>query len=230
MSAPVFDANGAGVPIAAASVTYSHTVGGGTNTALHVGVHWGVPGKTVVSVSFNGVDFAGAGAPSGKVVGTFKEQAGQGGTEQWLLVNPAAGTHNVVATISASGNMNAGSNSWSSVHQTAPTSNPNTNGAASSTTPSIAITANVDDIAVGGCSGIAVGNYTTTSTQSYTTNSVGTFGFAGAYGTGGGAPLTLNWAGGFAGSGWASSGFALKPLAAGGAVQELSLMTQGAGI
>ncbi len=218
MAAPVWDASSGAAGVGAvSSVTVAHTVGGGSNTAIITTVHW-TGTRTVSSVTFNGTDYAGAGAPSGQMTGAFKE-ANVGlvmGVDTWLLMAPASGTHNVVGTISSATNMAVGSSSWSDVHQTAPYGNVATNSAASDTTPSVDVTAASDDIAIGATSGINVGSYSTSETAVFSVGSSGTYGFAQAYQVGGGSPLTLDWSGGFAGYGFVATGFALKPLAAGG--------------
>ena len=95
------------------SLTWSHTVGTGSNKLLVVGISfWANPEKLINSVTYNGVPLT----KSGSVWG------GSGGetVHIWYLVNPPTGTANIVINFSAAASPVAGATSWFGVNQTTP--------------------------------------------------------------------------------------------------------------
>ncbi|MDB6066752.1 MAG: type fimbrial biosis protein PilY1 [Pedosphaera sp.] len=94
------------------SVTVSYTTGSGANPLMLVSVGTDQTG-TINSVIYNGValtsvtNIADAGATKPRV-------------EIFKLVNPAAGTHNLVVTLSASANVFVGVNTFTNVNQLTP--------------------------------------------------------------------------------------------------------------
>jgi hypothetical protein len=93
-------------------LTWSHTVGSGSNRYLIVGVSYWASAFPVSSITYNGTNLTYLGGTNNNV----------DGAELWGLANPASGTHNIVVTMSAGGmEIGAGATSWTNVNQTTPT-------------------------------------------------------------------------------------------------------------
>ena len=77
----------------ATTLTFSHTVGAGTNRILIVGVSLETIGTTTVSsITYNGVSLT--------YIGNITRNSIR--SEMWKLLAPPTGTYNVVVTVSAS--------------------------------------------------------------------------------------------------------------------------------
>ncbi|HEX9823253.1 MAG TPA: fibronectin type III domain-containing protein, partial [Actinomycetota bacterium] len=95
------------------SLTWSHTVGSGSNRVLIVGVSIRKSAKTVTNVTYGGVDgFTQAGTQ------TF--DATDHRVEIWYKIVPTIGTANIVVTLSGAEDAVAGAVSFTGVHQTTP--------------------------------------------------------------------------------------------------------------
>lgn len=161
---PTFDASSSGNTGAntAASLTFSHVLGGGSNRFVLVGVH--IANRvavTVSSVTYNGVGMTAL--PSGSA-----ESAGGWFTAFYYIKEanlPAAGTYNIVITPSANKRMVGTALSYADVEQTTTTGTPVTNnGSGTSATATVSLGA--DDVAadVVSAKGVA-GNTQTLSTS-----------------------------------------------------------------
>lgn len=94
------------------SLTWSHTVGAGSNRILVVGVSIrNSAGQTVSSVTYAGVGLTFIGAQSN---GTNSR------IEMWRLLAPATGTNSIVVTMSAGAHFVGGAASFTGVDQTTP--------------------------------------------------------------------------------------------------------------
>ena len=120
MAAPVFDAASSAVGASSTgsdtSVTWSHTVGAGSNRLLVVLLSDN-PTDAVSSVTYGGVALTQL--PGAHVVGGTGAEV-----DIWYLKNPASGAANFVATWAAQGYLNAGAVSFSGVDQTTPLDTP----------------------------------------------------------------------------------------------------------
>ncbi|HEX8140302.1 MAG TPA: C25 family cysteine peptidase [Pyrinomonadaceae bacterium] len=128
------------------TVTWSHTVGSGNNRALIVGVSTAVitaPGPAVdrvTSVTYGGTPLT--------RLGSQRDSTVNSGIEMFILVNPPAGTANVVATIISGVNyVVGGSASFFGVHQTTPTGT-FTSATGNDTTPTVAVTTTTGDVVI----------------------------------------------------------------------------------
>jgi hypothetical protein len=112
LAAIAFDAKSSGTTsvFAATSLTWSHTVGGGTNMILIVGVV--IDAATTVSgITFNtSQNFTQIGSVTN----------GSLSTELWQLVTPNSGSHSIVVTISGSHHIIGEAHSFSGVDPTTP--------------------------------------------------------------------------------------------------------------
>lgn len=121
-------------------LTISHTVGSGTDRILVVSIscqdsnHANLP---VTSVTFNGVALT-------RPDGGFIEPVANVRAEQWFLVNPDSGTHDIIITTTGSVWKGAVAISWDEAKQT---DQPNAINSASgnSSAPSVNVTPDVDD-------------------------------------------------------------------------------------
>ncbi|HSX15669.1 MAG TPA: hypothetical protein VLF40_02675 [Candidatus Saccharimonadales bacterium] len=136
-----FDAVGpssAGARVASGtSLTWSHTCSG-TARLLIVGVVLST-NTTVSNVKYNGVTMTQVSAGSVQSGGT----GGTGSAQLYYLTNPALGANNVVVTSGASGQIIAGSTSFTNVNQASPIGNVSFNWSRSLTDESIFIKAGV---------------------------------------------------------------------------------------
>jgi hypothetical protein len=142
-----FDSSSSGVSVNGSSASWSHTTSG-SNRLLTVAVATGADSATV-SATYAGVPMV----PAGKV---HTNNQTQGFVQLFYLKNPALGTNTVQVTLSGgSGEIEAGSVSFTNVDQTTPVKNITT-AFGSSATPSVTVlSANGDmvvDAAASGCS------------------------------------------------------------------------------
>ncbi|MBI2913817.1 MAG: DNRLRE domain-containing protein, partial [Chloroflexi bacterium] len=96
------------------SLSWSHTVGSGSNRLLVVGVSVSYAGTTVSGVTYGGTALT--------QVGVKDAPSSDGRVEIWRLLAPASGTANVVVSLT-NGNLSttvAGAVSFTDVHQTSP--------------------------------------------------------------------------------------------------------------
>jgi len=109
--------------LTASSLTWSHTVGAGTNMALFAAADTGMGTADLTvttTATYNGVAMTSIGrcAANG---------SGSGYAELFMMINPPSGAHNVVVTVNKSiTSIVGGSVSFSGVHQTQPYRNANT--------------------------------------------------------------------------------------------------------
>jgi hypothetical protein len=111
------DAHTSGKTGAAASLTWSHTIGGGSDRFLIVGVS---NQDSTGSIDASSVTYGGVALTK---IGTVRNATGQVRVSLWYLKEatmPAAGAHDVVVTMSASTSIIAGASTWAGVHQTTP--------------------------------------------------------------------------------------------------------------
>lgn len=112
-AAIAFDAKSSGTSVAAATLTFAHTVGGGANRLLLVATSdYDGTVNQPTGVTYNGVALTKIGglASAGNDVATL-----------WGLKNPPSGTFNVVITWAGTpGNGIGGASSWTGVDQTTP--------------------------------------------------------------------------------------------------------------
>lgn len=114
-----FDAASSGLAISATSVTFSHTVGAGSNVVLYVGC-FSTTLTPTLTATYNGVSM-------GTAKWSSTETTVSSRSTGFLLVAPASGAHNVV--VSASGTLDylyCVSQSWSGVDQATPNRTPAT--------------------------------------------------------------------------------------------------------
>ena len=127
---------------AATSLTFSHTVGSGSNRLLVVSVHLrdGV-GTPVTGVTYGGNALTAV--PSGSAnsgTGTPENR-----TELWSLLDPPTGTADVVISLSASKNIVGGATSFFGVDQTTPLGTAVAAGA-NSASPSVVVSSAADGL------------------------------------------------------------------------------------
>src|SRR5436190_808802 len=109
-----FDAGSACTPGNSASFTWSHTVGGGNDRFLLVGLSLAPrQNQKVQSVTFNGQSLSQV---------AFRNNSNESRAEVWQLTAPTSGTHNVVVTMTASAAAETvcGATSWTGVDQADP--------------------------------------------------------------------------------------------------------------
>ncbi len=94
------------------SLTWSHTVGSGTNRILIVGVSLVRGDATVSSVTYGGVSLTS--------IGALSDSGNNTRMEMWKLVAPTAGTASIVVTLSAAKRIVGGAVSFTGVNQTVP--------------------------------------------------------------------------------------------------------------
>lgn len=107
-------------PAPAAAVSWSHTVGSGSDRLLLVAIHLRSDDETVSGITFNSVAMT--------FVAAVSYGSGALRTEIWQLVNPDTGSHGIVATLVGTVTSTGGgsSMSFSGVDQTTPIGNTNT--------------------------------------------------------------------------------------------------------
>lgn len=106
------NASGGATTGSAASLTYSFTAGTLTDGCLFVGVGYYQRTKSISTVTYGGVSMT--------LYLRYEDGTRGATTEIWRLLNPAAGTANVVITPSASMEMTSGAVTLSGVDQTTP--------------------------------------------------------------------------------------------------------------
>src|SRR5437773_247767 len=94
------------------SLTWSHTVGAGTNRILIVGVSIVDGGATVTGVTYSGQALTLIG---GQTAGASTDRI-----EMWRLLAPPVGTASIVVTLSAAKRIVGGAVSYTGVDQTTP--------------------------------------------------------------------------------------------------------------
>jgi hypothetical protein len=131
-----FSALGQGA-LAASSLSWSHTVGSGTNRLLVVGV----VGACVPSVTYGGVALTHAGQ-------VYNNNVAPSTTDLFYLVAPATGTNTVQVSYSGcTSDVEAGSISFSGVNQSTPLAHITTN-FGSGTNPGVTVTSASGDMVV----------------------------------------------------------------------------------
>ncbi len=199
----------------AASLTFSHTSGSGSNRMLVVTVSVGsgsVGGSagTISSVTYNGVTMTevGTAALSGARVSIYR------------LLNPAAGPANVVVSTSTGSTIEAGATTFENVDQATPLGT-FASASANSGTATVNVTSATNEIVI--CVGSvdeAFSNQgmTTTSGQTQLWNSSGTDFVSGAASTKpGAASVTVSYTATDSTQEWAIGGVSIKPASGGGA-------------
>ena len=129
-----------GVIDAQASLTFSHTVGAGSNRCLYVGISWWSGGSaiTLTGVTFGGVAMT--------IVGTVATNATENDyCAVYRLIAPAVSTADVVASFSGNTDIVGGAITLDDVHQTTPSSASNT-ATGNSTTESVGVTSAVGEL------------------------------------------------------------------------------------
>lgn len=193
------------------SVTYAHTCTG-SNLVLVVVVAWTASAtRTVTGVTYNGVALTQVASARREV--TFIDTS-VSGVDIWYLINPATGTHNIIATVSAVGTFVWGGGiSFTGAHQSSVVGTANT-ATGTSTAPSVAITSAVGEIVVGGVMARAdsEGQLTSGDTQKWCSRE--TAGFNGATNNGatqvGAASVTMDWTSNL-NDVWGATGVSIKP-------------------
>lgn len=201
-----FDAVASGVGSGAGPFTYLHTCSG-SNRALFVKVSYYDSGDSVSVVSYNSV--AMTFVPGSKV------SNGQYTVEWYYLVNPATGSNTVSVTMTGSVfDIGVTSISFTDAHQTTPYGTPVT-GTGTSTTPSVTVASGATEIVLDGIVIVHSGTLTVGAGQTQRTNEIcGGFIKHGASTETGAASTTMSWSNSYS-QVWASSAFAVKPVAAG---------------
>lgn len=201
-----FDAVASGVGSGAGPFTYLHTCSG-SNRALFVKVSYYDSGDSVSVVSYNSV--AMTFVPGSKV------SNGQYTVEWYYLVNPATGSNTVSVTMTGSVfDIGVTSISFTDAHQTTPYGTPVT-GTGTSTTPSVTVASGATEIVLDGIVIVHSGTLTVGAGQTQRTNEIcGGFIKHGASTETGAASTTMSWSNSSS-QVWASSAFAVKPVAAG---------------
>lgn len=201
-----FDAVASGVGLGAGPFTYSHTCSG-SNRALFVKVSYYDTSDSVSAVSYNSV--AMTFIPGSKV------SNGQYTVEWYYLVNPATGSNTVSVTMTGSVfDIGITSISFTDAHQTTPYGTPVT-GTGTSTTPSVSVSSAATEIVLDGIVIVHSGTLTAGAGQTQRTNEpCGGFIKHAVSTETGAASTTMSWSNSSS-QVWASSAFALKPVAAG---------------
>jgi hypothetical protein len=114
------------------SLTTSYTVSSGSDRILLVHVGLGYNGPTVTGVTFGGAALT--------ALGTAATNGVYARAEIWYLLNPTAGTANIVTTFSAACRACHGIGTYSGVHQSATWGTPGTSTGYSSTSRSVTLT------------------------------------------------------------------------------------------
>ena len=190
----------------ASSLTFAHTIGSGSNGLLVVNV--ASQSASVSSVTYNGTALTFLGVAQN---GTSAR------TEMWYLKAPAAGTANVVITMSASAEFTGGAANFFGVDQTTPT------GAFTAATggahaPAVTVASAAGELVIDSVS-VRDGNFTATGAGQTTLFTQDTGGGGGTVlGVGsreaGAASVTMDWSLSGAGSGaWAAGAVSLKAAA-----------------
>ena len=154
-AAIAFDSAATKVATNAASASWTHTVGTGTNTVLIVGLATEDTSTTSLAVSaitYNGVAMTAVASSTATAGSSTLDR-----TQLFYLLNPAAGAHTVAITFGGAVNgVSAGSVSLSGVAQSAPTAaaiNTATSGTASSASVAVATAGSwIVDVANSGAS------------------------------------------------------------------------------
>src|SRR5262249_16621092 len=123
--------------LGASSLSWSHTVGNGSNRALVVGV----VGGCVPSVTYGGVALTHAGQ-------VYDNNRAPASTDLFVLIAPPSGTNTVQVTYSGcSSDIEAGSISFTGVNQSTPLANVKTNFGFNST-PGVTVASAAGDMVV----------------------------------------------------------------------------------
>ncbi|OLE54034.1 MAG: hypothetical protein AUG51_10460 [Acidobacteria bacterium 13_1_20CM_3_53_8] len=142
----VFDSassNGAFDNAGVTSLSWSHTVGSGSNRLLIVGVstftNAPLPVMRVTGVTYGGTPLT--------RIATQLAPDNQSAIEMFQLVNPPSGTANVAVNLLAVNYVVGGSASFSNVNQTTPTRTPQTN-SGTGTSPTVTVTSAPSEIVI----------------------------------------------------------------------------------
>jgi hypothetical protein len=145
-AAVAFDAqSSAGTLIAASTLTWSHTVAGGTDNVLVVGVS-SRTGSLPTSVTYNGSAM------------TYINDIGTGsfdGLSQYYIKNPSSGAHNIVVTMSGNTGISGTGVSVTGADPTTPIGNINQQRQGSATTIGLSLTLSTGSMAVNAFSATA---------------------------------------------------------------------------
>lgn len=112
------------------SLTWSHTVGSGSNRVLIVGVSLRDANVSVSNITYGGTGLT--------FIGSSNEAGLDVRIEMWRLIAPATGTANIVVTLSAAKRIVGGATSFTGVNQTTP--NGAFNSAQGNSTPTPVVT------------------------------------------------------------------------------------------
>lgn len=201
-----FDAVASGVGSGVGPFTYSHTCSG-SNRALFVKVSYYDSGDSVSAVSYNSVAMT--------LIPGSDVANGQYHVEWYYLISPATGSNTVsVSTTGGFFDIGVTSISFTDAHQTTPYGTPVT-GTGTSTTPSVTVASGATEIVLDGIVIVHGGTLTVGAGQTQRTNEIcGGFIKHAASTETGAASTTMSWSNSSS-QVWASSAFAVKPVAAG---------------
>ncbi|MGI9067891.1 MAG: beta strand repeat-containing protein [Pyrinomonadaceae bacterium] len=190
------------------TLTWSHTVGTGSNRILIVGVSIFGGGLTVSSVTYGGTALT--------RIGGQTDSGNKVRMEIWKLVAPASGTASIVVTPSAATRVVGGAVSFNNVDQTIPNGT-FASASGSSTAPSVNVTSATGEVVIDTL--VATGDAISASvgagqTQRWnkTTGSTSTEVLGAGSTEPGASTVTMSWTLGFSKK-WAIGGVSLKPAA-----------------
>jgi len=210
----VFDADASSQTEAGgSSLTYSHTVGAGTNTIIVAQpcILDAIAGASSIStVTYNGTGMTVV--PSSTLaytlLGTYDITIAHYG-----LVAPATGAHDVVVTASENcDQISCGSHSWFGVHQSASFGTANT-ATGTDASPTADIASAVGEVVVASVSALEAseGSFASADTQRWLQGSPSGLTIQGGESQTGAASVTMNWTGAMGGGfEWGVSGVSLK--------------------
>lgn len=190
----------------ASSLSWSHTVGSGTNRILVVGVSIRRANRVVNSITFGGVNLTQAGSQN--------SAANISRMEMWYLLNPPSGPATVTVTLAGASDFVAGAVSFSGIDQTVPlgpfASASGTGLSGSVTTASAPNEVVVDIVASPGTALSLTPGASQTSNWILGTGNAGNDVQGGSSTTAGASSVTTSWALGAA-TDWAIGAISLKP-------------------
>ncbi len=180
------------------NITLSFTTGSGSNRLLMV------QAETNASRSFSGITYNGVSMTQVATENSLTNDDGVGAhVELWYLVNPASGTHNIVATMVGSGAGSLAAASFTNVNQTTPLGTAATgNGTASGTQQSsLSVATSAGQLVIDGIgtdvpsSGVGVDSPPASGQTQlwYSANSPSLYGAAGSTAPGTGSTVFMKW-------------------------------------
>ena len=202
------------------TLSWTHTVGSGSDRLLMVGVSSSVAAHTVTSLTY--------GAASLTFLG--RRQSASVDTELWYLVAPAVGADTITVTLSAAARIVGGAVSFTGVHQTTPLGS-YTSDTATSASPSVTVSsaegeAVIDCLAAQGNAGSATVGSGQTQRWNINTGTGSSFVIGAGSTEPGASSVTMSWTL-ESSKEWALGAVAIKPavvtlarLAEGGAVRQ----------